>query len=234
LLSAANTADQGINFSTGKEQYLSCWFTTLRDTIAKEDLRLEVNGFGVASYWTGHREQWWEANFPLPRGLRAGWNQVRLRFADSDFGNALRIAVDLPLNVSRIVCQGVRDPATWKDSEIRAADSAYLACWVTGLPENADRTNVRVLLGDTRLSVPWLGEADAAGMRQINAAVPGSFPKGEHALPATKLWYAVAHAPAPCHRRDSPAAPRGLRPPSGPATRLPALICMGVGASRRS
>jgi hypothetical protein len=182
LLSAANTADQGINFSTGKEQYLSCWFTTLRDTIAKEDLRLEVNGFGVASYWTGHREQWWEANFPLPRGLRAGWNQVRLRFADSDFGNALRIAVDLPLNVSRIVCQGVRDPATWKDSEIRAADSAYLACWVTGLPENADRTNVRVLLGDTRLSVPWLGEADAAGMRQINAAVPGSFPKGEHAL----------------------------------------------------
>ena len=103
----------------------SCWFRSLRDTIAKEDLRLEVDGFGVAAYHTGrHDDDWWVANFPLPRGLTAGWRHARLRFADSDFSRAVRIAVDLPLNVGRIVCHGVRD-----------ASSGYLSCWVTGLPE---------------------------------------------------------------------------------------------------
>jgi uncharacterized protein (TIGR03437 family) len=53
---------------------------------------------------------------------------------------------------------------------------------VTRLPENADRNNVHVLLGGTRLMVTWVGAADANGSSQINATVPGSTPKGEHAL----------------------------------------------------
>jgi tRNA (mo5U34)-methyltransferase len=183
LISVTNNGDQGINFSTGKEQYMSCWFRSSRGTISKEDLRLEVDEFGGAAYYTGHQqEDWWVANFPLPRGLTAGWHPVRLRFADSDFSSAVRIAVDLPLNVSRIVCRGVRDAANWKSSEVAVTESGYLACWVTGLPGNGDRNNVRVFLGDTRLSVPWLGAPDAAGLSQINAVAPGSVPKGEHAL----------------------------------------------------
>jgi tRNA (mo5U34)-methyltransferase len=182
-ISVANNGDQGINFTTGKEQYLSCWFRSSREAIAKEDLRLEVDDFGVESYWAGHlREDWWAANFPMPRGLAPGWQCVRLRFADSDFSDAARIAVDLPLKVSRIVCMGVRDPDTWKDSEINAADGGHLSCWAAGLPENADRNNVRVWLDDARLSVLWVGMPDTAGVSQINSAVPGGVAKGEHSL----------------------------------------------------
>jgi hypothetical protein len=183
LISATNNANGGINFSTGKEQYMSVWFRCSRETIAKEDLRLEVDEFGVASYYTGlQQDDLWAANFPLPRGLSPGWHDVRLRFADSGFSPTVRIAVDLPLNVMRIVCHDVRDATTWKSDEVSVTKDGYLSCWATGIPENGDRRNVRVFLGDTRIGVFWVGGPNTAGVSQINAAVPASVTKGEHAL----------------------------------------------------
>jgi hypothetical protein len=182
-ITVANNGDQGVNFSTGKEQYMSVWFRCSRETIAKEDLRLEVDEFGVAPYFTGRQQDdWWASNFPLPRGLSPGWHNVRLRFADSDFSDTVRIAVDLPLNVGRIVCHDVRDATTWKRGEVTATKDGYLSCWASGIPENGDRHNVRVFLGDTRIGVFWVGGPDAAGVSQINAAVPGSVTQGEHTL----------------------------------------------------
>jgi tRNA (mo5U34)-methyltransferase len=183
LASATNNANYGINFSSHKEQNISCWFRSLRPAIAKEDLRLEVDGFGVAAYYTGRQQPGhWLANFPLPPGLSPGWHPVRLRFADSDFSDAVRIAVDLGLNVTRIVCHAVHDSFNWKSGEVTGTGCGCLSCWVTGLPENGDHHNVRVFLGDTRLSVSWLGAPDAAGYTQINATVPGGVPKGEYTL----------------------------------------------------
>ncbi|HXM39881.1 MAG TPA: DUF1698 domain-containing protein [Bryobacteraceae bacterium] len=183
LISAAHNVNGGINFSSRKEEYMSCWFRSSRETIAKEDLRLEVDQFGAAAYYTGSQANGgWAANFPLPRGLSPGWHRVRLRFADSNFSNAVRIAVDLPLHVSRIVCHGVRDAINFKSGEVSVSENGYLSCWAAGLPENADRHNVRVFLGDIRLKVSWLGAPDAAGLTQFNAAVPESVPQGDHSL----------------------------------------------------
>jgi tRNA (mo5U34)-methyltransferase len=180
---ARNHVNYGVNFSSRKEQYISCWFRSSREIIAKEDLRLEVDGFGVAAYYAARREDGqWVANFPLPRGLSPGWHPVRLRFADSDFSNSVRIALDLPLNVSRIVCHGVRDALNGNNGEVTVTDVGYVSCWVAGLPENADRHNVRIFLGDTQLSVFWVGDPDVAGLNQINAAVPGTMAKSEHLL----------------------------------------------------
>jgi hypothetical protein len=50
---------------------------------------------------------------------------------------------------------------------------------VTGLPENCDRTNIGVSLGETRLRVEFIGEPDVEGTRQINAALPVHTGKGE-------------------------------------------------------
>jgi tRNA (mo5U34)-methyltransferase len=183
LIAVVNNADAGINFSSRKEEYISCWFRTPRETVTKEDLRLEVDEFGVAPYYTGRQQgDWFVANFPLPRGLSPGWHQARLRFADSGFGHCVRIAVDFPLNVSRIVCQGVHDAIDWKSSEVSVTENGYLSCWVAGLPENSDRHNVRAFLDDARLTISWLGDPDAAGRNQINVVVPASITKGEHAL----------------------------------------------------
>ena len=51
----------------------------------------------------------WLGNFRLPPGLRPGWNDVRLRFADSDFGQTLRIAVDMPVQPGKVVLVGACD-----------------------------------------------------------------------------------------------------------------------------
>lgn len=183
LCSAVNNVGLGVNFSSRKEQYISCWFRSRRAAISKEDLRLEVDGFGVPAYFTASMEAGsWTANFRLPPGLTPGWKAVRLRFADSGFGNAQRIAVDMPVRASRIVCEGTRDFTTWRDDEVGMTGCGHLICWCAGLPENGDWSNTRVFLGETRLRITWMGAPDAAGRAQINTTVPGGISRGEHPL----------------------------------------------------
>jgi len=183
LVAVANTRTTGINFSTRKEEYISCWLRTGQEFIIREQLRFEVGGFGVPALYVRHEpDGTWLANFRLPPGLRSGWNEVRLRFADSDFGQTLRIAVDMPLQPGRIVLVGACDGTNWKVEAIAVKEHGYISSWVQGLPENCDRENIRVLLGSTRLSIDYVGEQDADGNRQINAVVPGNIGKGEQSL----------------------------------------------------
>jgi uncharacterized protein (TIGR03437 family) len=120
------------------------------------------------------------ANFRLPPGLARGWSPVRLRFADSAFGNVtLRIAVDQPLRVERLDLKGVCDGTNWNAKEVKALDGGFISCWVTGLPENCDRANVGVYLAERKLLVQYVGEPDLDEMRQINAALPAGMSKGE-------------------------------------------------------
>jgi len=185
LLAVANSRTFGVNFSTRKEEYITCWFRATEPTVTRGQLRLEVGDFGVpALYVRPDGSGAWMANFRLPPGLGSGWNAVRLRFADSAFGNTtLRIAVDQPLRVERLVLKGVCDGTNWNAHEVQATDGGFISCWVTGLPENCDRTNIGVYLGQTRLRVEFIGEPDVEGTRQINAALPAALPgdtgKGE-------------------------------------------------------
>ena len=64
--------------------------------------------------------------------------------------------------------------------EVKLGDAAFISCWVAGLPENCDRANVTVYLGETRLRVQYVGTPDAHGLRQINAALPADTARGEH------------------------------------------------------
>jgi hypothetical protein len=174
LLAVANCRTFGVNFSTRKEEYITCWFRTADPAVTRDELRLEVADFGVRALYVRPDEPGtWLANFRLPPGLGSGWRPVRLRFADSPFGNTtLRIAVDLPLRVAQLALNGACDGTTWNAREVNASDGGFISCWVTGLPENCDRANIAVYLGETRLRVQYVGEPDAEGMRQINAALP--------------------------------------------------------------
>ena len=181
LVAVANSRTFGVNFSTRKEEYVTCWFRTTESVVMRDQLRLEVGDFGVpALYVKPDEDGTWMANFRLPPGLGAGWNPVRLRFADSQFGGTtLRMAVDLPLRVERLVLKGVCDGTNWNAGEVTAADGGFISCWVTGLPENCDRANVGVYLGETKLRMQYVGEPDPDGVRQINAALPAGIGKGE-------------------------------------------------------
>jgi len=180
LADVANTRTTGINFSTRKDEYLSCWFRAARDPVARGDLRLEVGGFGVPALYVGRQPDGrWMANFRLPPGLPSGWNEVRLRFADSGFSPSLRIAVDMPLRPGRVVLVGACDSVTFRANTI---ERGWVSAWVRGLPENCDRANVHVSIDSTRLVVDYVGSEDGDGARQVNAAVPEEIGKGERRL----------------------------------------------------
>jgi len=183
LVAAGNTRTTGINFATRKEEYISCWFRTERDKITREQLRFEVGNFGVPALFVRHEPDGkWMANFRLPPGLGAGWSGVRLRFADSNFGRTLRVAVDMPLHASRIVLIGACDAAVFQVNTISVGERGWVSAWVQGLPENCDRDNVRVILDATRLAIDYVGDEDGDGNRQVNAVVPGNVIEGEHFL----------------------------------------------------
>ncbi len=183
LIAVANTRTSGINFSTRKEHYVSCWFRTAQENVTRDQLRFEIGGFGVPALFVRREpDGTWLGNFRLPPGLRSGWNDVRLRFADSDFGRTLRIAVDMPVEPSRVVLVGACDGNTFTVNTVAVTERGWISSWVLGLPENCDRDNIRVVLDTTRLAIEYVGDQDGDGNRQVNAVVPGNTAKGEHSL----------------------------------------------------
>jgi tRNA (mo5U34)-methyltransferase len=180
LTAAMNNRTLGINFSSRKEEYISCWFRAPRE-VAREELRLEAGGFGVPALYVRREADGSQlANFRLPPGVSPGWHEVRLRLESSGFGRSFRIAVDLPARATALAVQGACDGRTWARGETAAG--SFLSCWAAGLPENADRANTDVRLEGRRLAVDYVGEPDEARLRQINAAVPGDVAAGEYHL----------------------------------------------------
>jgi tRNA (mo5U34)-methyltransferase len=181
LTDVVNSRSFGVNFNTRKEEYVTCWFRMAENAVTRGELRLEIGPFGVpALYVRPDGEGMWMANFRLPPGIGAGWQPVRLRFADSDFAASVaRIAVDMPVKVERLRADGLCDGVTWKKGEVSLEAGGALTCWVEGLPENADRANVTVWLDDLKVAPCFVGEPDDKGMRQVNALLPPALEKGE-------------------------------------------------------
>jgi tRNA (mo5U34)-methyltransferase len=184
LLSVSNSRTPGNCFSSRKsEEYIECAFRAPHDRAMRaEDLRLEVSGFGTRAIHVQKREDGsWVASFRLPPALDAGWHLVRLRFANTEFGNELRIAVDVPVHrPSQIAVKDVYDGTSWARSEVRIAEGGFLSFWVSGVPENRSALDVRVLLGGIPLQITWLGSDEKSGYCQINAKVPPDLAKGLH------------------------------------------------------
>jgi tRNA (mo5U34)-methyltransferase len=163
----------GINFESDRDTYLSAFFDSPVVDLTRDNVQPEVGGYGVRplNVWQCGAEHW-QVDFMLPPGLTPGWHDVSVRVKDSRPGNALRIAVDLPLVPGPIEIAGLRDGATWAANEIDLAQGAVLSLWIAGLPENADRNNIRVYLADIRLEVLYIEPAQLNQPRQVNAILP--------------------------------------------------------------
>jgi len=196
LLAASNNRGFGINLDGRRDEYLTCWFNSDAAAIHREDLRLEVGGFGSPALYVRREDGLrWQANFLAPPGLPPGWNPVRLRLADTGFSNVLRIAAAMPLLVGELRVERVCDGITWDHDRVDMTNGGFVSAWVSGLPENCDRVNTRVFLGEAPLEVDWVGTADARGHVQFNAIVPRDFPRGEH--PIRVECAGVTSAPVP-------------------------------------
>ncbi len=196
LLAVCKNRTFGINLDGKRDEQLVCWFNSDTPAIRREDLRLEVGGFGSPALFV-RREQGprWQANFLAPPGLTAGWHTARLRLADTGFGKTLRLAVAMPLRVSELRIERVCDGITWEFDRLAMANGGFVSAWVTGLPENCDRASTRVFLAETPLAVDWVGPPDARAHVQVNAIVPRDFPRGRH--PFRVECAGVSSAPVP-------------------------------------
>ena len=183
LLAAFHGTNFGINFNSAADEYVTCWFDCPLDALSLDDVKPEVSGYGVRPIEVRRAENSrWESGFRLPPGLTPGWHEVRLRIAGSANSNAHLIAVDLPVGKPDLVIHGLRDVATWTSDVIDLRIGNSLAVWVSGLPHNADRENVRVLVDGRRLSVTDLEKPKDTEPRQVNVQVPRSEPAGMRRL----------------------------------------------------
>jgi len=180
LLRAAHNLNYGINFSSRHDEYLTAWFRYSGQALTRDDVQPEVGGLGVrpihVNQFAGDQ---WQANFKLPPGLHAGWQEVRIRIRGSRPGSAQRIAVDLPLPDSPIRLKSVCDGKTWVPGHLDLSQGRVISLWIEGLPENADVNNVRVLLDGRPLLVTYLEAEPRDGARQVNAELQSPIQPGE-------------------------------------------------------
>lgn len=183
LLKAIHNRDHGVNFSSSRDEYVSCWFRTAQRNLRREDVLPMVGAWGVAPLPLEHREgDVWQVNFKLPPGLEPGYHGVKVGIAGGTFSNAVQIAVDVVPAPDSLTVAGLCDGRTWKPNEVRLEPDGVIALWVVGLPPNADLNNTEVILGGQRLPVEHVASPAAGQPTQINARVPADFPAGQNSI----------------------------------------------------
>ena len=180
LIEAFHERDFGLNFASPRDDYVSIWFqANAAESFGLDDVRPEVSGYGVRPlHVAALGENLWQANLMLPPGLTPGWHDVSVRIGDGPSSNSKNIAVDLPLLAGAIEIAGVRDAQTWASQKLDTATGRGVCLWIGGLPENADRNNVRVYLAGHRMNVTFVERQSKTGLRQVNIEVPNDVPRG--------------------------------------------------------
>lgn len=180
ITAAAHSQNNGINFYSSRDEYVTCWFVTSEEDLTRDNVHPQVGDWGVQPvYVRSLGEEAWQVNFKLPPNLAPGWQPVRLRTSGSAFSEPVPIAVDVPPVANGFRVETVCDGTSWNRNEVCLGDAAYLTFWATGLSDNADFNNLRAYFGDQRLNLDYLSaQPDENGLRQVNARVPKSVEPG--------------------------------------------------------
>jgi tRNA (mo5U34)-methyltransferase len=182
LIAAIHNTNHGINFDTRRDDYLSAWFRSNASSLSRDDIKPEVGGYGVRPIDVIRvNDEVWQANFKLPPGLDPGWHDVRVRLGAGQPGSSQRVAVDFPLEAGPIEITGVSDGTTWAPNRLDLSRGHTISLWVRGLPENADRYNVRVTLNGRATEVAYI-ESPECNPRQINVDVAPDTAAGSSTL----------------------------------------------------
>jgi len=189
LFTAIHAESFGINFRSNEDDYVQCEAAD-SEPWTIDNVQPEAGGFAAAAVSVlrtpeGH----WRCNFKLPPGLAAGWHEVRVRRAGSGWSNPTRIAVDLPERADSLETVAVCDAFDWMQGSF-SLRHRYFSMWLRGLPENADRANVKVELSGAgpcpayRQTVDFVGDADINGLRQINVRADANLTPGPYRVQA--------------------------------------------------
>lgn len=176
-------------FSSRTDDYVSVWFKTQQEQLTCDEVCPQIGPYGtrpVIVHATGG--DGWHANCKLPPGLDPGWYDARLRIRDSASSNAVRIAVDIPesergnrslgAQSSDVLIRLITDGRTWERYRVHVGLDACVSIWASGLPEECDRSHVRVRLNGTDLPAIFVSTPDAEGASQVNALLPAGLQPG--------------------------------------------------------
>lgn len=167
LFTATHAENFGINFKSPNDDYVQVEASG-GEPWTLDNMQAEVDGLGAAPISAIRTPQGhWRANFKLPPGLAPGWREVRVRTVGSYWSNPVRIAVDLPETAESIEIAAACDSFDWRPGRF-SLNHRFFSLWLRGLPENADRGNVRVELNGRRQQTDFVGPRDANGLRQVN------------------------------------------------------------------
>lgn len=186
LVKAVNNFNGGINFSSNRDEYVSCWFRSTGQRLTRDDVQPAVGAWGSIPLSVEQASgDVWQANFKLPPGLDQGFHDVTLRTRHGRRSAPARIAVDVPPQCDALVITGVCDGRTWKPGQVLLTDTGLVSIWVEGLPENADVTNTQVLLGSRALRVDCIVREIHSSSVQINAILPSDVAFGPASILVT-------------------------------------------------
>ncbi len=92
--SAVNNRTGDVYFHPHKDEYICLYFQSPQPDLAKEDLRIEVDGLGAPALALANLgRQGWQANLRVPPGLEPGPHRVRLRTPESPLSNEFEIVM---------------------------------------------------------------------------------------------------------------------------------------------
>jgi len=194
LIACLHPTRLGVNFSVQRDDYVSSWFESDVETLDRDTVQARVGAFDARPVFVAKELGAWQANFKLPPGLEPGWHEVRLRTATSGWSEALRIAVDVPLHVESLVeslkITGACDGSTWGELTVT---SPFMSLWVSGVPENGGRDNIRVTIGERRCQLDYISPWQRATPTQLNVQLPPEMKAGGY--PVTVAIADVASEP---------------------------------------
>ena len=95
-----------------------------------------------------------------------------------------------PLHVESLEITGARDGNTWTEFKVT---SPFMSLWVSGVPENGGRDNIRVTIGDRRCQLDYVAPWQRETPTQLNVQLPSEVKAGGY--PVTVAIGDVASEP---------------------------------------
>lgn len=184
LHGVTSPATGGRSFDSRKEDYLSFWCAWDEPSAPPLDqVYPELDGFGIAPIFAERTATGLMVTTRLPPGLAPGAHRARLRVGGHDWSPHAPIYVDLEPLPGPLSIRGLQDAVSYQAGVVDWEQGGWLAVWVTGLSELADRANVVVYVD----GVPHGPQAIDTGNGQINVALRPLFDAGEHSVTVEHL-----------------------------------------------
>jgi hypothetical protein len=166
------------------------YFRSPETGLTRDDLRIEVDGFGVNALVVGHRkEDEWQVSAKLPPGLAAGSHTVRLRTVRSRFANEYQIMMGRGrVEAAEPGGQPGRPPVLRSIENSLDGSSVFhgysterLSCRFTSDEAGLQRHEVEAMVNDRALALAFLTEL-GTGAWDANIALPPGLSSGSQTL----------------------------------------------------